>query len=327
MYGPGGMGTVPGMSIPLWERERRWPLMRPFVYYLVEDFVPPDWIPGSRIVDFSAGLGDLTAYLLDHDAEHVIATVPETDFSAPLERARLDWRTGVLASRISEAFEPESVDLFCARMVFQFPRWEDEGVDVDVMLEQIAKVLAPGGRVLVATHAFFPLQNYPSLANEHDSELLLARLRQMADEAPGDAHEILAEDARRLGGLAEMVQYLGLPPRWSDSGRTGYGLRVPALVNSFLRGGYELEVVEDVEPFTYPLATWERFDSEEETIRELGAEVFSIKRRRLLSPAAADPYLRPGVVLEMLEEIRRVVDVVTVPIVRVAARKPGPDSG
>jgi SAM-dependent methyltransferase len=303
--------------------------MRPFVYYLMEDFVPPSWVKGTRAVDFSAGLGDLTAYLLDNQAAHVIATVPEADFTPPLRHDRMEWRTDVLASRIADSIEPNSVDLFCARMVFQFPRWEDEGVDVDVMLRQIHQVLAPGGRVVVATHAFFPLQNYPSLANEHDSELLLARLRAMADEAPGDAHEMLVEDARRLGGLVEMVQYLGLPPRWSDTARTGYGLRVPALVNSFLQAGYDLEVVEDVEPFTYPLATWQRFATDEEEIRRLGEKVLAMKAERLARPDALDPYERPGIIAGMLDEIRRHVDVVTVPIVRIAARKPltGDDTG
>jgi hypothetical protein len=189
------------------------------------------------------------------------------------------------------------------------------------MLRQIRGVLAPGGRLVIASHAFFPLQNYPSLTNEHDSELLLARLRAMADEAPGEVHEILTEDARRLGGLAEMVQYLGLPPRWSDTARTGYGLRVPSLVDSFLRAGYDLEAVEDVEPFTYPLGTWQRFDTDEDEVRRLGEAVFSIKAAHLGSGEAFDTYERPGVIAAMLEEIRRHVEVVMVPIVRVVARK------
>lgn len=309
------------MTVPLWERERRWPLMRPFVYYLVENFVKPDWIPERRIVDFSAGLGDLTAYLAANGARHTIATVPETDVTPPATLPGVEWRGGVLASRIGAAFDRDSIDLFCARMVFQFPRWEDERVDVDSMLAQIHSILAPGGRVVVASHAFFPLQNYPSLANEKDGAELVARLRAMAADAPGDAHEILREDARRLGALAEMVQYLGLPPRMSSTGVTGYGLRVPALVDSFIRAGFVLERVEDVEPFTYPRETWRRFDTEEDAIRELGETVFAIKRRWLLDPAAADPYERPLIVSQMLEDIRRHVDVVAVPIVRVVAVK------
>ncbi len=310
--------------VPLWERERRWPLMRPFVYYLVENFVPPEWIRGARAVDFSTGLGDLSVYLARHEPAAVVATIPERDTSAapPLPPV-VELRRGVLASRIADALEESSADLFCARMVFQFPRWEDEGVDVDVMLDQIRHVLTPGGRVVVTTHAFFPLQNYPSLQDEADSEELLDRLVALAAGSPRDVHEILTEEAQRLAGLTEMVRYLGLPPRESSTGMTGYGLRVPSLVDSFIRAGLTLETVDDVEPFTYPLGTWELFDTAPDHVRELGDTVFRIKRRWLTDPRYADPYGRPGLIRRMLQEIRWLVPIVWVPIVRVVARKPG----
>jgi SAM-dependent methyltransferase len=310
--------------VPLWERERGWPLMRPFVYYLVENFVPSSWVSGARVVDFSAGLGDLTTYLAGHDPAAVIATVPERHGPRPDLPAGVALRTGVLASRIAAALDAESVDLFCARMVFQFPRWEDEEVDVDVMLEQIRRVLAPGGRVVVATHAFFPLQNYSSLQDEADSGALLDRLVRLAAGAPHDVHEILTEEAQRLSGLTEMVRYLGLPPRESSMGVTGYGLRVPALVNSFIRAGLQLEVVDDIEPFTYPLGVWEQFDSNPEGIAELGHAVFQIKRRWLTDERYDDPYARPALIKRMLQEIRWLVPIVRVPIVRVAARRVEP---
>ncbi len=309
-------------TVPLWERERRWPLMRPFVYYLMENFAPPSLVAGARAVDFSAGLGDLSRYLVAGGAASVIATVPEASLDQASAVDGVEWRPGVLASRIRESFAPGSVDLFCARMVFQFPRWEDGRVDVDVMLDQIRDVLAPGGRIVIASHAFFPLQTYSSLATEKDSEALVAKLVSLATGAPRDVHEILTEEAQRLAGLAEMVQYLGLPPRDSSAGMTGYGLRVPLLVDSFIRSGLTLEAVDDAEPFTFPLGVWERFETAEAEVRRLGAEVMAIKRRWLLSPEAADPYTRPGAVRSMLREIRRQIPVVWVPIVRIVARKP-----
>jgi hypothetical protein len=309
------------MDIPLWERQRHWPLMRPFVYYLTENFVDPGWVTGKRVVDFSAGLGDLSSYMAAQGPTRLIATVPGPELANPAPIAGVEWQPGVLASHIAESFEPESVDLFCARMVFQFPRWEEGEVDVDVMLEQICPVLAPGGRIVIASHSFFPLQNYSSLDNERDSEALLDRLVGLAAGAPRDVHEILTEEAQRLAGLTELVKYLGLPPRESSYGTTGYGLRIPALVDSFIRSGFTLEMVDDIEPFTYPLGIWEHLEVEPDRIRELGQAVLAIKRRWLVDERGRDIYRRPALIARMLQEIRWLIPIVWVPIVRVVATR------
>jgi SAM-dependent methyltransferase len=307
-------------TFPRWERERHWPLMRPFVYYLVENFVPTEWIPGRRIVDFSGGLGDLTRYLAEHAPSDIRLTVPDPDLARPEDLPGVvRWRPGVRAGDIEESFEPESVDLFCARMVFQFPRWEPGRIDPDEMLRQIRSVLVPAGRLVVATHAFFSLPRYPSVRHETDVDRLLDRLIELADAA--GTGEIAEAEARRIRGLVEMVRYLGLPPREGPSGETGFGLKVPMLVQSFLRTGFDLEVVQTAEPFTYPVGMWKRLEQEPEAVRSLGARVFELKRPHLVSAEARDDYSRPGTVGAMLRELEGLVEFVTVPIVRLVGRK------
>ena len=307
-------------SPPLWERRRHWELMRPFLYYLVENFAPASWVTDGRVVDFSGGLGDLSLHMLNDKPASLTLTVPDAELDRPNGLpSEVEWRPGILAGDIREAFEEESVDLFCARMVFQFPRWEDERMDPDEMLMQIGQVLAPGGRVVVATHTFIPLQVYPSLRDEDDGEQMLARLDRLA--SAGAIGEMAEVDAHRISGLVEMVRYLGLPPREGAGGETGYGLKVPLLVQSFIDAGLTVDVVEDIEPFTYPLGVWERFEFEAGDVARLGAEVFELKRRHLLRKEAADPFQRPGVVRAMLRELESFVDLVWVPIVRVVGRK------
>lgn len=297
--------------------------MRPFLYYLVENFAPAPWVTDSRVVDFSGGLGDLSLHMLGDGPAKLSLTVPDAGLERPGGLpSQIDWHPGVVAGGIATAFDQESIDLFCARMVFQFPRWEDERVDPDEMLRQIAEVLAPGGRAIVASHTFVPLQVYPSVRDEDDDDRLLARLDRMA--SAGAIGEMAEVDARRVSGLVEMVRYLALPPREGAAGETGYGLKVAPLVQSFIRAGLAVEIVEDIEPFTYPLGVWERFEFEAGDVARLGAEVFELKRRHLLSQQAADPYLRPGVIRQMLRELEDKVDFVWVPIVRVVGRKAVP---
>ncbi len=60
-----------------WELQRRWETVRYLVYYLVENLVPPELIPGADIIDFSVGLGDLSAHMAGHAPRSLIATSPE----------------------------------------------------------------------------------------------------------------------------------------------------------------------------------------------------------------------------------------------------------
>ena len=95
------------MDIPLWERQRHWPLMRPFVYYLTENFIESAWVTGKRVVDFSAGLGDLSSYMAGLGPTRLIATVPEPELANPAPIDGVEWRPGVLASHIAESLEPD----------------------------------------------------------------------------------------------------------------------------------------------------------------------------------------------------------------------------
>lgn len=71
--------------------------MRPLVYYLREDFIPPAMAAGRDVLDCSAGLGDLSRYLAESGASSVIATMPEAR-TPPTMAAMSDgleaWRQG-----------------------------------------------------------------------------------------------------------------------------------------------------------------------------------------------------------------------------------------
>ncbi len=311
-------------SAPRWERERHWDLMRPFVYYLLETFVAPHEVAGKRVVDFSAGLGDLTRYLAAHGPEQLIATVPEDDMGAPeWLPPGTEWRAGVPASRIAESFDRGSVDVFCARMVLQFPTKEDDHVDVDDMLVQLRDVLAPGGRVVVASHSYFPMQVVPSLEFERDAGALLDRLHTLAvDSIAAAATELHRTAARRILGLVEMVRYLGLPPRLGVAGDTGFGLKGAMLSDSFVQAGYAVDVIEDVEIFTYPLGMWDRIQTDRDGVAELGQRFFEVKQRYLTSLAAGSKYDRPRVLRAMRRELDAIAEFVWVPIVRIVGHRP-----
>lgn len=309
------------MTATDWERSRRWELTRRFVYYLVENFTPREWIRGQRTVDFSGGLGDLGRYLTESGARSVTVTVPEAGRPrAPGLPSGVNWIGGVTATRIEDALGPESTDLFCARMVFQFPTWEGDRTDPDSMLEHIAAVLAPRGRAVVAVHDFFSLHP-PSIGHHHSIDDLLAEVEEQARETLESSTGISRDHAERLIGLVEMVRFLGLPPREGPLGTTGFGLKIPMLVESMVRAGLRIEHAEHLEPFTYPVGVPQRLVAETATLAALGDRVMEIKRRAFGSPRI-DPHLLPGVIRKVVKDVSALTPVVTVPIVRLVGRKP-----
>jgi SAM-dependent methyltransferase len=279
-----------------WEDLRSWDSIRPLVYFLAEDFIPAAMAFGRDVLDFSAGLGDLSRYLLESGAASVTATTP--DASPPEGTEGVSWLTGVAAGNIAEHVHGASFDLIAARMVFQFPTWEGDRADPDTMAEEFGRLLRPGGRLVLAFHQF---EAFESLAPGKGLE----SIDRMLDEATG-----------RLADLARVVRFLGLPPREGPSGETGFGLKVPMLVTTLQSRGYSIEVADHPEPFTFPLGIEHMSESE---LESLGARVMEIKRRHL-ADLPIDPYQRPEVVRRMLDEIGELMDFVTWPIVRIVAR-------
>ena len=256
-----------------WEATRSWHLMRPLVYYLVENFVPPGLAAGAQALDFSAGLGDLSRYM-DNCGAEVVSTLPEP---TPPDDT-LTWKPGVAAGNIASTFGSGSFDLATARMVFQFPTWEGDLADPDTLAEEFAEVLVPDGHLVLAFHQF-----------------------QVSTDP---------------GALA-MIDYLDLPPREGPHGETGHGLKVPMLVTTLQNRGFDIEVAEHAEPFTFPTRLSELDDA---AVRQLGETVMDAKRRHLVerSPGTYD---RPAVIREMLEELAGHFEFATWPIVRVVARR------
>ena len=220
------------------------------MYYLIEDFIPETWVKDADVLDFSAGLGDLSRYMRDSGAR-VVSTLPEE--SVPSDD--LDWRPGIAAGHIADSFDARSLDIAVARMVFQFPTWEGDRADPDTLAEEFAEVLRPGGRLVVAFHEFGAIDvDDPKMA---------------------------------------MVRYLGLPPREGPHGETGYGLKVPMLVTTLQSRGFDIEIAEHVEPFTFPVG----LDDTEIEIERLGVRVMDVKRRHLIEKNPGT-YDRPTVLKE-----------------------------
>jgi SAM-dependent methyltransferase len=266
------------------------------VYYLREDFIPPAMAAGSDVLDFSAGLGDLSQYLVDCGASTVTATLPDT--GAPEAGGLVRWLEGVDATSIKDRLTGSSFDIAAARMVFQFPTWEGDRADPDTMVEQFAQVLRPGGRLVIAFHQFRAFEPVPARGDPPTADEAL-------DSATGD-----------LANLARVVRYLGLPPREGPMGETGFGLKIPMLVTTLQTHGFDIETADHPEPFTLPL----HLDAlDEDEILDLGRRVMELKARYLANPDQS-PYDRPGTVRRMLIELREVVEFVAWPIVRVVAR-------
>lgn len=266
--------------------------MRYLVYYLMEDFVPPEMAEGSVALDFSAGLGDLSRYLLDSGARSVVATLPDTDVP---DEDGIEWRGGIAAGQLWSAFPPGAFDLATARMVFQFPTWEGDAADPDTLTEEFARVLRTGGRLVLAFHEFAAFEQAP------------------ASGSPPTVDEMLTNAE---SGRAALVRYLGLPPREGPSGESGFGLKVPMLVTTLQSHGFEIESADHPEPFTFPNLGEHNSEAE---LADLGRKVMAVKRRYLASEIS--PYERPGVIREMLVELADLFDFVTWPIVRIVARR------
>lgn len=270
--------------------------MRPLVYYLREDFIPPAMAKDRDFLDFSAGLGDLSRYLVDNGANSVTATLPDT--GAPESEGGVSWREGVPAESIAQRLAGLSFDVAAARMVFQFPTWEGDHADPDTMVGQLAKVLRPRGRLVIAFHQFRAFEPVP------------------AKGEPPTAVEALDNATGDLALLARVVRYLGLPPREGPMGETGFGLKIPMLVTTLQTHGFDIETADHPEPFTLPLGLEQRSEAE---ILDLGGRVMDVKHRYLAEPEGS-PYDHPQTVRRMLIELSHIMEFVAWPIVRVVAR-------
>ncbi|MDF1500791.1 MAG: hypothetical protein P1P76_10005 [Anaerolineales bacterium] len=296
-----------------WELQRNWDIVRYIVYYLVENLVPPDLIPGRDVIDFSAGLGDLSEFIYAQGPASLLSTSPD-DVAPPASlagKAGFRFLTGIHASDINRRIPPASADLFVARMVFQFPTDEKDRVDVDGMLAQIFGVLRPGGRLIMCSHEFTQLDDHPD-----DREL---PFDQYLDELP--AHHT-GRSAQRIQGLVEMIQSIGIPPREGVHGQTGFGLKGLMAVDSFVRCGFNIESAAEIEDFTFPVGVSHDFSHRKEYYRNLAEAVFQIKRTHIQRPEFQDKYARTGVLREILAEITKLHHFVTVPIFKIQAIKP-----
>jgi SAM-dependent methyltransferase len=296
-----------------WELQRNWEITRYLVYYLVENFVPPELIPGKDVVDFSSGLGDLSVYIHQHNPNSLISTSPD-DVDCPQVLQDLpgaSFMPNLNAREIAAKLAPNSVDLFAARMVFQFPTSEADRIDVDGMLSQIAKVLRPGGRLVVCSHEYTQLDDRPENWNLPLDEYFH---KVAAAESGGDA--------KRHEGLIELIREISIPPREGAHGQTGFGLKGLMAVDSFVRAGFQIEEAAEIEDFTFPVGITKDLQTRREYYQELAEKVFAIKRRHILSKEFADKYRRPQVLQNVLLELNALHTFVTIPIFRIQAKKP-----
>jgi SAM-dependent methyltransferase len=294
-----------------WELQRRWETVRYLVYYLVENLVPPKLIPGADIIDFSCGLGDLSAYMAAHDPASLIATSPEATAPPPHFPASATHLEGVSADQITAHLPAASADLFVARMVFQFPTVEDHHIDMDGMLAQVFQVLRPGGRLIICSHQYTELDPHLEGAWPEPVGDYFERLMSMH---AGPHRDYLA-------GLIELIQTIGIPPREGSHGQTGFGLKPSMAIDSFLRAGFHIESTAEVEEFTFPIGLSRELAERPDDYAELAKQVFAIKQRHIQTPAFADKYQRPQVLRAILNEINSLHPFVTIPIFSIQARK------
>jgi hypothetical protein len=304
----------------VWEHARDWMAMRPFVYYQRENLLPDDLVEGRDVIDYSAGLGDLSAYVWSLGPSSLIATAPEQYAPRPsLLPDSVEWKTGVAAGRIADALPEASADVILARMVIQFPTMESDAIDVDGILRQMHTVLREQGSIVITTHSYFSLPRFEGdhSGEENHLEVVEAGIAPLLDTEDAFTRGV----ARETAGLIELVRFLNLPAREGPFGTTGFGLKTPMLVNSFVNEGFTVEAVEEIEPFTFPTGLPGSIAGQSKSLTELGESVMAIKHRHLRSVDAADPYTRPAVLADMISEIRMLLPVTAVPIVRLIATK------
>ena len=295
-----------------WELQRNWDIVRYLVYYLVEDLISPELIPGKDVIDFSAGLGDLSEYIYTQAPKSLLATSPD-DVSVP---TNLQGRPGIAflaklrASQIREKIPAASADLFVARMVFQFPTEEQDHIDVDGMLTQIYDVLRPGGRLIIASHEFMLLDD-----PREDQELSVEEYLEILPAYYG------GRSAERIHGLIELIRSIGIPPREGVHGQTGFGLKGLMAIDSFVRCGFQIESAAEIEDFTFPVGISSELMQRRAYYRQLANKVFAIKRAHINCPEFADKYKRPGVLKTILKQINQLHPFVTVPIFKIQAVK------
>ena len=296
-----------------WELEHQWEIVRYLVYYLRENLVPSELIPGKDIVDFSAGLGDLSLYMSEQGAKSVTATVPE-DISAPKtieQHEQIRFLPKMGASQIRERLGADSADLFVGRMVFQFPTEEADRIDVDGMLAQIFEVLRPGGRLIIASHQYSELDRQVQGSWEEPLAEHFEKLRATY----ADPYK------QQLEGLIELISTIGIPPREGNHGQSGFGLKPLMTIDSFVNAGFEIERAAEVEDFTFPIGLSQEIGERPDYYAKLAEKVFEIKREGMSKANYADKYERPQVLRTILEDINRLHPFATIPIFAIQARK------
>ena len=299
-------------NMTTWELQRNWDIVRYIVYYLVEDLISPNQITGRDIVDFSSGLGDLSKYIYSHNPNSLIATSPD-DVLPPLS---LEGKPGftfipdLSAGHISEKLQANSVDLFVARMVFQFPTDEDDRIDVDGMLNQIFTVLRPGSQLVICSHEFTQLNDDPGCCDLP----LKDYLGRLEDTYTG-------REATRIQGLIELIEAIGLPPREGVHGQTGFGLKGLMAVDSFVKAGFKIESAAEIEDFTFPVGISRDLRERRDYYVQLAERVFDFKRSHINTPDFDDKYARPALLKNILTELNQLHPFVTVPIFKIVAVK------
>jgi SAM-dependent methyltransferase len=295
-----------------WELQRHWDIVRYLVYYLIEDLVPPGLIPDKDVIDFSAGLGDLSTYIYSQKPRSLTATSPGDFIPIALaNKSEIDFIPHVPAKALSQKLLPDSADLFVARMVFQFPTDQRDAIDVDGMLNQIYKILRPGGELIICSHEFTQIGD----AVEEDWDL---PLEDYLATLPG---RYTGVELERTRGLIEMIKTIGLPPREGVHGQTGFGLKGIMAIDSFVQAGFKIKSAGEIEDFTFPVGISTDFSERREDYQILAKKVFAIKKQYILSTQFEDKYTRTSVLKTILQEINKLHDFVSVPIFKIHAVK------